>query len=413
MADFLSRLHYKFRQQQEFARGYSPLYACLFGVVADWLAGRTADPLVAWLLAAGQGRSSLDVTLLLAAGLHRHILSGVAEVRPLAAYYPTAGGRLPCHTPDFALTLRQAILARQESLAAFIQATSVQTNETARGLAWLLPLLFTPWPAVHLVDLGASAGLNLAADQRAYRLLAATDGRLLLDLGHAPSPQFLVHCHPPVTSYQLPVASHHLPVTSDQSPVTSYQLPITSHQLPATNHLPSIASRTGCDVAPFALHTAGDEQTLSAFIWGDQPQRLERLREGIAAFHRVNQGPAPVRLYKADLPADLLPFLDQHVPAQPPLPVVIYNTYITVYLPDKGGALRHHIARWAATQGRPILWLQWEPLRNAKPPQLGWCAWTADLWSGNNHHQWQLGWVHPHGTHVQWEPDFQAWRDFW
>jgi hypothetical protein len=161
------------------------------------------------------------------------------------------------------------------------------------------------------------------------------------------------------------------------------------------------------------LHTAEDEQTLAAFIWGDQPQRLARLREGIAAFHHVNQGHAPVRLYPADLPADLPSFLDQRVPAQPPQPVVIYNTYITVYLSDKGGALRHHIARWAATQGRPILWLQWEPLRNAEPPQLGWCAWTADLWLGHTHHQWLLGWVHPHGTHVQWEPGFQAGRDFW
>jgi hypothetical protein len=172
------------------------------------LEGDADDPLVAWLLQTGQGRSSLDVTLLLAAGLHRHIL---ASDRAVSA-------------------LRQAILARQESLATFIRAASVQTNETARGLAWLLPLLFTPWPAVHLVDLGASAGLNLAADQRAYRLLDAADGRLLLDLGHAPSPQFLVHCHN--------IATNQPPATSHQSPVTSYQLPITSHQPPSLHRQP-------------------------------------------------------------------------------------------------------------------------------------------------------------------------------
>ena len=68
-----------------------------------------------------------------------------------------------------------AILARREPLAAFIRSANVQTNETGRGLAWLLPVACLGWPAVHLVELGASAGLNLVAERRGYRLMDAAD----------------------------------------------------------------------------------------------------------------------------------------------------------------------------------------------------------------------------------------------
>src|SRR5690606_1327638 len=71
--------------------------------------------------------------------------------------------------------LRETIFARRDSLAAFIRRANVQTNETGRGLVWLLPVACLGWPAVHLVELGASAGLNLVADQRAYRLVEAAD----------------------------------------------------------------------------------------------------------------------------------------------------------------------------------------------------------------------------------------------
>jgi hypothetical protein len=136
-----------------------------------------------------------------------------------------------------------------------------------------------------------------------------------------------------------------------------------------------------------------------AFVWGDQVERLARLREGLAAYHQTQPSAAPVRVYPADLPAATVSFLQTHVPADPPYPVVIYNTYMTVYLADKGTSLRERIGQWAAGQNRPVLWLQWEPARDGRePPEIGWCAWTADLWQGGEHRRWQLGWVHPHGT---------------
>ena len=385
MDDCHSRLTGRFRKQQDFAAGYSPLYARLFGLLADWLAAEQGcDPLVDWLLQTAASRSSFDVPLLLLAGLHRDILTGVAEVAALAEYYPTMNGTRSPDDRDLALALRQAILARQSQLADFLRTATVQTNETARGLCWLLPVLSTGWPAIHLVDLGASAGLNLVADHRSYRLVESEAARVLLDLGRGEPGQFLVASR---GAFPLP---------------------------PQQRVLPAILSRIGCDCAPLQLATNRDEQTLAAFVWGDQPGRLSLLRQGIAAFHRVNSSPVPVRLHPANLPDHLPRFLAQQVPSGGDAPIVIYNTYLTTYLHDKGGALRPQLAAWASKQAQPVLWLQWETLwQGVRPPEFGWVGWTADLWQEGQHVHWHLAWAHPHGTLIQWLPESADWGHFW
>lgn len=383
--DFQCRLTARFRKQQAFAAGYSPLYARLFGLLADWLATEPGrDPLVDWLLLAGDCRSSFDVPLLLLAGLHRDILSGEPEVAGLAQYYPTVGGLRTADDHRLETELRDAILARQDSLAAFIGSASVQTNETGRGLCWLLPVLYPGWPAIHLVDLGASAGLNLVAEQRRYRLRAEGKEDSLLDLGSGAPPQFTVASQ---GKWPLP---------------------------PVRHNLPAILSRTGCDLAPFSLTTDRDELTLAAFIWGDQVERLARLRQGIAALHRVNATGPPVRLHCVDLPGALPQFLAEQLTGCHGAPLVLYNTYLTTYLFDKGASLRPQLAAWAALQVQPVLWLQWEtPWQGVKPPNFGWVAWIADLWQEGRHWQWHLAWAQPHGTGIQWLPGMSDWANFW
>jgi len=383
--DFQRRLAARFRKQQAFAAGYSPLYSRLFGLLADWLAVETGDdPLVVWLVQAGFGRSSFDVPLLLLAGLHRDILGGLPEVAGLARYYPTAGGLGAADDNRLGTELRAAILARQKPLAAFIETAAVQTNETGRGLCWLLPVLYPGWPVIHLVDLGASAGLNLVAEQRHYQLKAEEKGRGTLAIGKGESPQFLVIGQ---GEWVLP---------------------------PVRHKLPHIVSRTGCDLAPFSLATDRDELTLAAFVWGDQVERMARLRQGIAALHRVNATGAPVRLHPVDLPGELPRFLEEQLAACHGAPLVLYNTYLTTYLQDKGVSLRPLLAAWAARQAQPVLWLQWEtPWQGPKPPNFGWVAWSADLWQEGHHWQWHLAWAQPHGTHIQWLPGIVAWAKFW
>lgn len=379
-----TRLAGRFRKQQEFAAGYSPLYSRLFGLLADWLtAARSSDPLVDWLLQAAATRSSFDVPLLLLAGLHRDVLTGVAEAALLARYYPTAGGtRLP-DEGGLAGALRAAILARKDHLAVFLASATVQTNETARGLCWLLSVLHTGWRAIHLVDLGASAGLNLVADQRSYRL-TGEEGRAVLDLGSGEPVQFLV-----AGRGELPLP-------------------------PLQRRLPAILSRIGCDLAPFPLANDRDEQTLAAFVWGDQLERLAMLRQGIAALKRIRATRAPVKLYPAHLPDNLTEFLEQRIAPGSDAPVVLYNTYLTTYLHDKGASLLPQLAAWAAGQSQPVLWLQWETLwQGPRPPAFGWVGWTADLWRDGRHFHWHLAWAHPHGKRIQWLPESAAWADFW
>ena len=382
MRPFQQRLLDRFRNQETFARSYSPLYAALFSQVAAWLGADSAkhDPLVQWLVEVGQVRQTLDVTLLLLAGLHKDVLAGVPQAAALADYFPSAGGHRSLDK-SFETAVRQAINGRKAFLSAFIQNANVQTNETGRGLCWLLPLQAMSWENVCLVDLGASAGLNLLANKRAFRLIREETAELLLDIGEARPIQFTSRCR------------------GNVGPLSRYQ----------GTTLPEIIGRIGCDLFPFSLETVEAEQTLMAYVWGDQVLRLERLREGIAAFRENQASDVPVQLHPVNLPDGLDDFLRNAVPADE-TPVVIYNTFMTTYLSDKGASFRERIGRWAATRRQPVLWLQWEPVRGLHAgPEYGWCGWTADLWQGPHHQHYFLAWVHPHGTQIQFEPDFTNW----
>ncbi|HMT22128.1 MAG TPA: hypothetical protein PKE20_12940, partial [Promineifilum sp.] len=95
-------------------------------------------------------------------------------------------------------------------------------------------------------------------------------------------------------------------------------------------------------------------------------------------------------------------------------PVVIYNTVVTLYLPDRGASLRGMVAEWAGRQSVPVLWLQWEPWWDGPPPPgKEWMAWTADFWPNDGRaaaRRYHLAWVHPHGAALHWEPGWDAFK---
>ncbi|MGH2536385.1 MAG: DUF2332 family protein [Candidatus Promineifilaceae bacterium] len=377
----------RLRKQQAFTADYSPLYSTLCATLAVWLEApnANADPLVKWLLAAAGERHSLDALLLLLAGLHFDVLAGQPEAGQLAAYYPSVGGRKPAGGPAFEAVLRGAILSRPAALAAFMRDNEVQTNESGRGLCWLLPLTALPWPAVHLLDLGASAGLNLVAEQRAFRLVAAGDGTALLRCGRAAGEQFTARC-----TGRLEALASWLP-----------------------GEPPAILSRLGGDLAPFSLQSPADELRLIAFVWADQPERLERVREGIAAVKAAEATPAPVRILPLDLPTGLADFLEHHAPAGE-APLVIFNTWISHYLADHGRGLEPIIDDWAAGQARPVLWLQMEPpALDEGPAPYGYCSWTADLWQAGRRRRWFFGYAHPHGGEIELAEGLAEWLAAW
>lgn len=373
------RLARRFRRQQSFSQDNSPLTACLCGLIAKRMAPEAGDnPLCTWLLEASRDCASFAVPMLLMASLHRKILEHNPGFAELAAYFPTVGGRKTCDA-DIGTLLEQVILTHRRQLAEFIQCGRVQTNETGRGLCWLLPLCYLPWQEVTLIELGCSAGLNLIADQRYYVLRDMQSTRPDFVVGGGHPPQFVVNAKGTFISPE--------------------------------SCLPQIRTRLGCDLHPFFLTNEDDELTLASFVWGDQADRLRRLREGIATLQAVQTSGAPIHLFQANLPNDLPRFLQQCSPIHSP--TVIFNTYLLPYLKDKGRSLRTSLQQWAVQQAHPVLWLQWELMHQGpEPPETGWLGWTAELWAEGTHHFWQLAWVHPHGLEVQWCSGLASWAEF-
>ena len=131
----------------------SPFTARLLTLAAERLTDAT--PVGAHLLAwqgdvSSRGQS---VPLRLAGALHRLVLSG----SPLAEHWP------PHETGDDALwqAVEAAFLARETDILASL-GTAPQTNEVARAAALIPALsLLAPEGPLALIELGASAGLNL------------------------------------------------------------------------------------------------------------------------------------------------------------------------------------------------------------------------------------------------------------
>jgi len=378
---FRKRLIYRFEKQAEFAAGYSPLFTRLWQAAAAWL--RLEHPLGRWLADVARTRKTFDVPLLFGAGIHRSVLAGHPEADELAAFFPTAGGSRTADDPPFEQVLVRAVSALDKRLSRFITTQQVQTNETGRGLCWLLPVSYTGWRKIHLLDLGASAGLNLLAERRSYTIVHQDSALDTVQLGSGRPPQFTVRSH------------------GDFSP-------------PPAGCSFEILSRTGCDKNLLSLAGLEDELTLAAFIWGDQVERMARLTEGIQALRGLEQEGKGITLCKVDLPGELEGFLHGHVPLLPACPVVLYNTYLTNYLSDKGASLFSVISRWAKQAQQPIVWLQMEVSPHRKDaPQRGWVLWQADLWHGDEHCHWDLGWCHPHAATVRWLPGIEQWARFW
>jgi len=101
--------------------------------------------------------------------------------------------------------------------------------------------------------------------------------------------------------------------------------------------------------------------------------------------------------------------------SQDSTPVLLYNTYITTYFPEKRPLFRQIMSDWASQRPFPVLWIQCEAWyeqlpSNEKPPESGWCAWTADLWQQGTHKQFLLGWIHPHGQNASFLSGLRDWQ---
>ena len=192
--------------------------------------------------------------LRLMAALHYLVLSGQAS--ELADFYPSAGGERP---PAEVWPVALATFAEHFEQVRVRLHRTVQTNEPGRSavlfaaLLWLSERHRRP---IRLLEVGASAGLNLLADRYSYAM-----GDLVL--GDPASPlRFVDPWVPP-------------PVDDLAGAATQLR----------------IVARAGCDVAPLNPRLPDDQLTLLSYIWPDELPRIERMR---AALSVASRDPVPV-----------------------------------------------------------------------------------------------------------------------
>lgn len=275
-------------------RGYSPLYER----VTSGIAG---DPDT--LALAAQATSRPIVNLFLAA-VHFLLLRGAAH--ELAAFYPTISG-VPAPDADPYPAFRSFCLAHTDAIVQLLRTRRVQTNEVRR-CAVLLPAFGVVAGQAHpltLIEIGASAGLNLLWDRYGY------DYGLGWIAGDPTSPLRLT-CE----------------LRGAQQP-------------PIPRSMPQVASRCGIDLHPVDLHDQQAIDWLRALIWPEQLERLARLEQAVAIARHD-----PPAIHGGDA-LDLLPALLAMVPQQ--TVACVFHSFVINQFTDEGRArLRQLLEQYAA-----------------------------------------------------------------
>ena len=201
----------------------------------------------------------------------------------LAAYYPTTGGAGP--GPGLGEAFSAFCADRAERLAATLATRRTQTNEVAR-CGCLLPAFaaVAGGRPLALIEIGASAGLNLLWDHYAY------------DYGHrtagVPSSPLTIACE---------LVGPHVPPLDP----------------------PPVAWRVGVDLAPVDASDPDDARWLRACLWPDKPARQERLAAALAVAREH-----PVEVRRGDALA-ALPGLIAEAPAD--ALVCVFHTAVLIY----------------------------------------------------------------------------------
>jgi hypothetical protein len=234
----------------------SPLYGDLLTRAAeDLLAGGPVADLLAGHL---DSRPAGVLALRMLGGAHAMALTGQAP--DLAAWYPSAGGITDPEpgSPMAWAALRRTLAEQREAIRPWLDSPP-QTNEVGRASALIGGLLHIAARAqlpVRLVEVGASAGLNLRADH--FRVPG--------DAGSYGDPESPV------------VLGHGWQGTA-----------------PPTARI-EIIDRVGGDLAPIDPATSRGRLVLTAYVWPDQAERLARLRGALEVAQRV---PAELRAESA------------------------------------------------------------------------------------------------------------------
>jgi len=299
-------------QAEACARAGSPLYtAVLHATLEDMAAGGPCARLLADRVDDPLG-SALPLRFL--GALHRIVLEGRAP--DLAAAYPSAGGD-PA-VGNVPARFLAAVAAHEAELAERIS-EPVQTNEVGRCMALVggfVSVARRTGLPLRVLELGASAGLNLRFDRYAYRTPHTATGDL-------DSP---------------------LCFGGPWAPAPDLSGPL------------EVAERRGCDRHPIDATTEDGRLALRSYVWPDQVDRHERLRLALELASST-----PVTIDRADAATWIA---EQLAEPRPGVATVVFHSIVMQYLPparrERVHALLHDAGR-RATPDAPLAWLSMEP----------------------------------------------------
>ena len=229
-----------------------------------------------------------------------------------------------------------------------------QTNETGRAapiMAGLMLLAAEYGLPFDLIELGASAGLNLNMDRFGYCL-----GETVTGDAHSP----------------LQLA----PLWEGASPASASV---------------QVTSRRAVDQAPIRIADPELRQRLIAYCWADQAERMARLEAALALADR----------FPPELEAgDAAEFTEHVLASEQPDGVcrVVYHTIFWTYLPpDKQQRIRAALmeAGARASMNRPLAWLRYELNGEGGVAEL-----HVKTWPGGEERHLATG--HPHGSRIVW-----------
>lgn len=290
----------------------SPLYASLLESAADDL----EEPGAVWSVLDGfeAEPGSAAVALRLMGAVHALVLD---ETLPeLAAHYPSTGGdgNAGAAWPLFG----QALVEHRARIRELI-ARGCQTNEVGRSAALLggfLEVAHRSGLPLRILELGASAGLNMRWDR--YR-------------------------------YESPRGAWGDPSSAVRF-VHAFEVP------PALNRQAVVAERKGCDLDPIDPTSDEGALTLRSFVWADQLGRLAMLDGAIQIANGM-----PVEVVRLDAAE----FVEREL-AKPVRGVatVVYHSVFMQYVTEASRArilAAIENASLKATRKSPVYYLRMEP----------------------------------------------------
>lgn len=282
----------------------SPLYALLLeaaaedlevgGPVADVLAGYEEEP----------GRSALALRLM--GAVHRLVLDNTLP--DLAKHYPSTGGE---GDPSATWPVFRQALIEQRSKIRVLLANGCQTNEVGRSAALIggfLEVAHRTGLPLRILEIGASAGLNLLWDRYRYESAEGAWG----------------------------------------DPYSQVRFAHSFDVAPPLNRSADVVERKGCDLHPIDPKSEEGALTLRSFVWADQLGRMAQLDGAIEI-----AAEAPVEVEQVDAGA----FLERELARpRPDVATVVYHSVFLQYVDEPG---RRRIDE--ALGSAPVFHLRMEP----------------------------------------------------